>query len=41
MDGLCTGMFERGWGQMRWAEHSVEGVGENMPAMLADEGAHP
>lgn len=41
MDGLCTDMFGRGWGQMRWAERNVEGAGENMPVMLASEGARP
>lgn len=34
-------MFERGRGQMRWAERNVEGVGEYMPVKLAAEGARP
>ena len=41
LDKLYTGMFERGWGRMRWAELNVEGVGENMPEKLAAEGARP
>lgn len=41
LDKLYTGMFERGWGRMRWAELNVEGVGENMPEKIAAEGARP
>lgn len=41
MDEHHTGMFERGRDRMRWAKHNVEGVGENMPAKLAAEGARP